>query len=250
MKNRFLFLLLITLCFTMFSNAQTFKAKPLIKDDCQGKAINFGFSFAPTFDWMYPQTESYHRYGFVVGMRYGIPVNINLTKGKNFYVATGVYFEHVGGTMNFFDKVIHSDIILAETAETYRQYRSIYLTVPVGVTLKTKSINNFFICGNIGLYNGFRLSATNQDTYNFAGELWSREKMPSTETAILKESAFAGLGFEYSISKDFRAGLMVNYVHTLTNYFKGKGLAPNSLTGIDQKAKLGYVEIEAHINFF
>lgn len=248
MKKQLFILLILTFSMVIPATAQTSKAKPIIKDDCQGKAVNFGFAFSPTFDWMYPKTEGYHRDGFLVGMRYGIPINVNLTKGKNFYVSTGVFLEHVGGYMTFFDNVEHSNIIHADTANTRRQYRSVYFTIPIGITLKTNSINNFFICGNLGFYNSFRISATNQDTYNFNGELWSREKLPSKETAIMKESAFAGIGFEYSITRDFRAGLMVNYVHTITNYFKGQ--APNSLSGMNQNAKLGYLEIEAHINFF
>ena len=248
MKKHLFIILLIGLGY-LSAQAQTYSTT-YIKDDCEGKAINFGFACAPTFDWMYPKTEDYQRHGFVVGIRYGIPININLTKGKSYYVYTGVFIEHIGGTMTFLDKIIHSDIIEAQQAETFRQYRATYLTIPVGVTLKTKSLNNFFICGNAGIYNSLRLAASQHDTYNFAGELWSRQKGPSTEAAICKEAGFAGLGFEYSISKDFRAGIMVNYVHTLTNYFKGKGRAQNSLTHADQKAHIGYIELEAHINFF
>ncbi len=244
MKKIFLTAALIGFGFLITCQAQ------YIKDDCQGKRINFGFAFAPTFDWMYPKTEGYERRGMVVGMRYGIPINVNLTKDKFYYVSTGVFMEHIGGIMAFRDKIIYSDIINVNSAETYRHYRATYLTIPVGITLKTKSLSNFFICGNAGFYNSLLLWANQQDTYNLSGELWSREKGKATEVSIVKEAAYAGLGFEYSITKDFRAGVMVNYVHTLTNYFKGKGQAQNSLTKLDQKAHIGYVELEAHINFF
>lgn len=47
-----------------------------------------------------------------------------------------------------------------------------------------------------------------------------------------------------------RAGVMVNYVQSFTNYFKGKGKAQNSLSKLDQRANLGCVEIALNINFF
>ena len=47
-----------------------------------------------------------------------------------------------------------------------------------------------------------------------------------------------------------RAGVMLNYAQTFSNYFKGKGKAQNSLSKLDQRANLGYVEIALNINFF
>ena len=63
------------------------------KDNGEGARINFGLAFAPTFDWMYTKTPGHQRDGISVGMRYGIPINVNLTHGKNFYVSTGVFLE-------------------------------------------------------------------------------------------------------------------------------------------------------------
>lgn len=223
----------------------------VIKDDGFGKRINFGFTFSPTFDWMFPRTEGYQRNGAGMGMRYGINLNVNLTPRKNFYVSTGVFGENLTGKLVFNDLVhIPVDSITFSGTETRRTYRPMYLTIPVGVTLKTNSFDNFIICGNVGLYNSFLLRAFNEDTYKFGEEFWTRQKNPSSEAAIMRESVYGGLGFEYSVSKDFRAGFMVNYVYSFSNYFKGKGKAPNNLSGLDQKAHLGYLELVFNINFF
>lgn len=221
-----------------------------IKDDGVGAPVNFGLSFAPTFDWMYSKTDGYERDGMVVGMRYGIPLNINLTKTKNYYVSTGVFMEHLGGILSFRDKVILPDIGASENSAISRTYRAMYIMVPVGITLKTNSLNNFFVCGNAGFYNSLLLNANNVDACVLSGEVWSRQKQKYDEAAVLKESFYAGLGFEYSVTPKMRAGIMANYVHTLTNFFKGKGQAYNDVLKVDPKAKFGYVEIEAHINFF
>lgn len=221
-----------------------------IKDNGEGGRINFGLSFAPTFDWMYTQ-QGMERNGFIVGMRYGVNLNINLTHKKHYYVSTGVFIEQLGGKVKFVDNIlIPIDNAQITSTEIQRTCRSNYLTIPIGITLKSKSLSNFYITGNAGIYNSLRFRSTNTDTYKFGNELWSRQKVVSDDAAMIKESAYAGLGFEYSVTKDFRAGISLNYSHGLTNYFKGKGLAQNSITGTNQKAQLGYFEVVLNINFF
>ena len=67
---------------------------------------------------------------------------------------------------------------------------------------------------------------------------------------MFKEAFIVGVGFEYSVTPTMRAGVMLNYAQTFSNYFKGKGKAQNSLSKLDQRANLGYVEIALNINFF
>lgn len=221
-----------------------------IKDPCFGSRLNFGVTFAPSFDWMYARTPGYEKDGIMPGIRYGVNLNINLTERKSYYFSTGLFIEHVGGKMRFLDNIPVGSLGIADSTQTKRTYRSVYLTIPTAVTLKTGSINNFFVCGNVGLLHSFNLKSTNADSYILNDVLWSREKQASQETSMLKESLIAGLGFEYSVTPNMRAGVMINYVHGITNYFKGKGKAQNGLSGADQRANLGYLEIALNINFF
>ena len=221
-----------------------------IKDPGFGGPVNFGVTFAPTISWMYPHTEGYERNGVIMGMRYGVNLNINLTPRKNFYFSTGLFGEHCGGKMKFLDNVPIGSLAIADSTLTRRTYRTIYLTVPTMITMKTNSINNFYVTGNLGLLHSFNLYSTNTDSYLFDEELWTREKHTSEETAFMKEAFIAGVGFEYSVTPTMRAGLMLNYVQSFTNYFKGKGKAQNSLSRLDQRANLGCVEIALNINFF
>lgn len=221
-----------------------------IKDPGIGSRVNFGLTFAPAIDWMYDHTAGYEKNGVVMGMRYGLNLNINLTHKKNFYFSTGVFAEHCGGKMKFLDNIPIGPLGIADSTPTQRTYRSIYLTIPTAITMKTNSINNFYICGNIGLMHSFNLNASNTDSYLFGDELWSRERIPSDEVALFKESFFVGVGFEYSVTPTMRAGVMINYTQGVTNYFKGKGKAQNGFSGVDQRANLGGVEIALNINFF
>lgn len=221
-----------------------------IKDNGEGARINFGLAFAPTFDWLYTNTNGYSRDGVLVGMRYGIPLNINLTHRKHYYVSTGVFAEHLGGKLVFHDRVVLPNVGETDNTEIHRNYRATYLTIPLGITLKSRSLRNFFVCGNAGIYNSLLLGANNVDACLLGGEMWSRERHQYTEAATIRESAYAGLGFEYSVTPTMRAGLMANYVHSFTNFFKGKGQAYNDVLMVDPKANFGYFELELHINFF
>ena len=257
-------LLGISTAFAQETTTETPKAKRAqkqvtIKDPGIGHRINFSLAFAPTIDWMFPASNGMERNGTTIGMRYGVGINVNLTKRKNFYASSGIFMEQLGGKLKFIDNIlipISVENIVLNTTEIQRNYQAYYLTIPLGVTLKTNSIHNFFIVGNVGLYNSLRLSAFNADTYTFKNwqtgepEYWSRQRVKSDEVALFKESIYGGLGVEYSITRNFRAGLTVIYVHSLTNYFKGNGNAQNNFTHENQKAKLGYLEIALNINFF
>lgn len=221
-----------------------------IKDKGEGAPINFGVAFAPVFSWMYPTSEGYYREGVVIGMRYGIPLNINLTKRKNYYISTGVYIEQIGGKLLYRNGVSIPEVGVSINSEVHTAFRPTYITIPLGITLKTHSINNFFVCGNFGVYNSLLLQAHTIDSYRLGDEMWTREKKIYKDGAMFKEAAFGGLGFEYSVTPDMRAGLMVNYVQSFTNFFKGRNQAYNSVLGVNPKTTMGYVELELHINFF
>lgn len=220
------------------------------KDDGKGARINFGLSFSPTFNWMYTSTEGYARDGIIVGMRYGIPLNINLTRTKNYYVSTGIFIEHLGGKLSLHDRVVLPTIGETNNTEIHRTFRPTYLTLPLGILLKTNSIKNFYLCGQAGIFNSLLLQTMHTDACLLGEEMWSREKILYTKSATFKESGYAGIGIEYSVTPKMRAGLMANYVHTFTNFFKGAGQAYNSVLKVNPKAHIGYAELELHINFF
>ena len=253
-------LLLVIMCTSMVilsaqndnvnENKNARMSSTYIKDPGYGKIVNVGITFAPSFDWMYDHTDGYEKNGVVMGLRYGVNLNVNLTKKKNFYFSTGIFAEHRGGKMQFLDNIPFGSTFIRDSTLTQRTYRSIYLTIPTMITLKTNSINNFFICGNAGLLHSFNLKSSDIDSYLIESKVWSRQKDDSEETALMREAFIVGLGFEYSITRTMRAGLNINYIQSFTNYFKGKGNAQNSLSKVDQRANLGCVEIALNINFF
>ena len=133
MKRQITVLLLIALVFTVSAVAQdqpgttipkSQMSSTFVKDPGFGSRVNFGVTFAPTIEWMYPHTEGYEKNGVIMGMRYGINLNVNLTERKNFYFSTGVFAEHCGGKMKFLDNVPVGSLGIADSTLTQRTYRS------------------------------------------------------------------------------------------------------------------------------
>lgn len=227
-------------------------------NELEAHRVVVGITFGPSFNWMNWKNHKAAPLGYErsahesvkLGLRYGVNLDIDLTKSKNFYVSTGVLIEHTGGSLNFNDNIYLVDKTLDNT-NIDRKYKSIYFTIPTAVTLRTPSFNHFIIGGNIGFYHSFNLYSryqsrfqidpsareTDKETINYVTTDWAKDN----ETALFKESIFAGIGFEYVIKRHLRGKLYVNYAQSLNNYFSKN--AKNSRTGVQEKAAIGTVEI-------
>lgn len=210
-----------------------------------GKRVVVGISVGPSIDWLTPRTDGYDGNGAIVGLRYGVPVDINFTQENNYYFTTGVLFSHTGGKLKFPDYLTGQT---TEVVNTHRKYNSLYISIPTGVKLKTPSFGNFVFGGNFGFYHGFLLSSKKLDHYDNSGDMIKQTKKSDyKETNFFKESLYVGLGAEYIIRDDFRVTAYINYSYTLTNYFKNK--VHNSYTGARERANLGCVELLLGVTF-
>ena len=129
MKKTILLLAVIVCTSTMMLSAQDVNKskKPrmsstYIKDPCNGGRVNFGITFGQAFDWMYDHTEGYEKNGIVIGLRYGLNLNVNLTKKKSFYFSTGFFIEHRGGKMEFLDNIPFGSFLIVESTLMQRTY--------------------------------------------------------------------------------------------------------------------------------
>lgn len=204
----------------------------------KSKRINVGIAVGVSTDWLSQKNDQYEKGGIILGLRYGIPLDINLTEDENYYVTTGVKLEHTGG------KAKYTSIHEGKDAFYTRKYNAIFLCIPTGIKLKTPSFNNFVIAGNFGLSHAFALDSKKFDRIKIENEnkeIIDQKKTKYENNSFFKEALFAGLGMEYIIKDNFRASLMINYNYTFTNYHNRKEL---SLFDPAErlKAKLGAVE--------
>jgi hypothetical protein len=228
----------------------------------EARRVIFGVTFGPTFNWMNWKNhrvipEGYDRTPGIVrsGLRYGVNMDIDLTKQKNFYVSTGILIEHTGGSLTFNDNIYLVNDSLTRTID--RKYKSIYFTIPTAVTFRTPSFSNFIICGNIGLYHSFNLysryqssfqidpsaTETDKEGINHVTTDWSKD----SEVSLFKESIFAGIGIEYVIKNNLKGKFYINYAQSLNNYFTKN--AKNSLTSVQEKASIGTIELLFGLSF-
>ena len=180
----------------------------------QSKKVNIGITAGPSIDWLSSQNDQYDKGGVIVGLRYGIPLDINLTKDENYYFSTGVKVEHTGGKVKYTGR---NDAFQGKDVFITTKYSAIFLSVPTGIKLKTPSFNNFVIAGNVGLSHAFALNSKKFDRIK-DGNKEFKEKTKYEGHSFFKESLYAGLGLEYIIKENLRASFMVNYSYTFTNY--------------------------------
>ena len=247
MRKNLLILTFIVLCTTAF--AQT--AEPPMTT---GKRVSIGVSIGPSVDWLASRTDGYEKDGTILGLRYGIPLDINLTKSTNFYFSTGVKFAHTGGMLCFEDTFIIDENIPPFEAIRHRKYNVMYVALPTGVKLKTPTFNNFVIGGHLGLEHGISLSSKKLDELDVTileTKLTAKDEKKSkyTDGYMFRESVYAGLGLEYIIKDSFRVNFYVNYNYTLNNFFKKNNSTKNIVTGLQEKANLHGVEFLLGFSF-
>lgn len=205
-----------------------------------GKRVVLGFTVGTGADWLSSHNEEFLPNGGYANLRYGVTVDVNFTEAQNYYFTTGLTFQHLGGKYKFNRVVLDPK---ADMVDNNRLYRTIYLTIPTGVKLKTPEFNHFVFGVNFGFYHSVRLSSRIVDKYEM-GKTKLQHKTPNynKSCAIFREAGFMGIGGEYIIKGDFRAHLYVNYAYTFTNYFSMRN-------EIGEKGNLHSLEVVAGFNF-
>ncbi|MCQ2286029.1 MAG: outer membrane beta-barrel protein [Bacteroidales bacterium] len=184
-----------------------------------GRRYSLGFCMGTGADWLLTKQDDFRNGGPVFSLKYGIPVDINFTKATHYYFTTGLIMQHLGGKQKFILTDKEHEIF---EAENERSYRSIYITIPVGIKLKTPDFGNFVAGVNFGLQQSFSVSSKAIDkckTLDGSTKTLKRNDF-SKQTLLFREAAYIGIGLEYIIKDDFRVHLYVNYAYTFTNYFK------------------------------
>ena len=125
-------------------------------------------------------------------------------------------FHHLGGKLKF---NLYDDNSPTDSVVTNRLYRSIFLTIPTGVKLKTPQFKNFVFGVNFGLYHSFLLSAKSYDKYSIGNTDIKKTNSPYVnQMAIFREAGYLGIGGEYIIKGEFRVFMYVNYAYSFNQF--------------------------------
>jgi len=223
---------------------------------CENKKIFFGVSIGPTIDWFTSTSKDLARKNVKGGMITGINLDINLSKSNAFYFSTGVLVRYLQGDFSYKKEYDFSGISLVDSLiqrPTVTTYQTTYLTIPTGLKFRTSPSKNCVFVGKLGLYHNIRIGGKQYDSFtlpNFdanPNEYYvSTPKIPNDAAARFAESAYIGLGFEYSLKNNFRVFTNVDYSCQF-NYFSSK--AKNNITDKQFKSIVHSLHIVVGILF-
>ncbi len=124
-----------------------------------GQNIRIGLFVDPQMTWMFPDAQGVEREGAAMGVSGGLILNSYFA--DNYAFSTGISIGTQGGSV-LYDEEIVLDVYDEEKtlpAGTTVDYKLRYLTIPVGLKLKTNEIGYFTYFAHAGLTGQIRLKA-------------------------------------------------------------------------------------------
>ena len=166
----------------------------------------FGVYADPQLVWLSPDSREVDNDGFKVGISGGLSIDKYFQ--KNYAVQTGIAIGTQGGKLVFDEETYVTSYDETDTlpAGTGVNYNLNYITLPIGLKLKSNQIGYFSYYARIGFTNQFNIKA----------------KATSSEGTLdkdnIKDEIFFynlayhfGIGVEYNISKDTAIDFGISY---------------------------------------
>ncbi len=209
----------------------------------QKQSIKLGLKASPNVAWMAPETKNYNYDGISGGATVGLVADIYFA--KNYAFSTGFNFAFMNGKLTYGDALILSPDTIA--GQMNRKYRFVYLDIPYMIKLQTNTFGRFSFFGQIGFSTGFRISAKARDQFvrNDGGSDIEENSNITSQTTIIRQAVLFGIGLEYHLDVNTRIFFGANYSNSLNNILKDK----NSVTDLNQKALLNFVELNLGVLF-
>lgn len=186
------------------------------------KSFVLGLKFAPSIDWMQPNSLNYKSDGVVLGYTYGLIGDFAIGGSGHYFLNVGLQFKNTGGKLTYDDKVDYDGSGL-NNATVYRRYNLNYVSIPLTFKLKTAQFGRMTYYGNFGIDNSIRTKARANDTYKLANssEVSPKEFKINKEVSLFKESIIIGGGAEYTISGNTKAFAGIIFYNGFTDVLSG-----------------------------
>jgi hypothetical protein len=162
-----------------------------------GQGTKFGVFIDPQITWLSSDTRDVNRDGIIMGVNGGLAIDKYFQ--KNYAINTGIALGTQGGTLNFENESVIKAFDESDTlpAGTSVDYKLNYITIPLGLKMKSNEIGYFSYFAQVGLTNQLNLKARANSSDN------SLEKSDiSEEIGLFNIGWHFGGGIEYGISKD------------------------------------------------
>jgi hypothetical protein len=206
MKRTLSILLFVTISLALFS--QTTK---------------FGVFIDPQFTWLSAESRSVDSDGMKFGIRGGLLLDKYFQ--KNYAIHTGLSLGTQGGSLKYPDETIIKVYNEEDTlpAGTTVEYKLNYITIPLGLKLKTNQIGYFSYFARVGFTNQFNIKAkaTTSDGSLYRDDI-------KKEIFFYNLAYHFGIGVEYAISEDTSILFGVNYHNGFINITRNKDVKVHS----------------------
>ncbi|MGI6320772.1 MAG: outer membrane beta-barrel protein [Bacteroidales bacterium] len=210
------------------------------------KNFVLGLKFAPSIDWMQPNTRDYKSDGVVMKYSYGLMGDIMIGGSGHYYITVGLQFKNAGGKLTYDNMIDYDNDDIFESANVSRKYSASYISIPVAFKLKTAQFDRFTFFGVFGIDNAIRTKAVANDEYKLTNATIKLEKINiNKDVHLFKESILLGAGLEYTISGNTKAFTGINFYNGFTDMLKGS----NQLHDVEENAINRSVELVLGISF-
>lgn len=162
------------------------------------KQVKFGVFVDPRISWFSPESRDVTSEGISWG--FGGGLEIDRYFAKNYAFSTGISLGSQGGKLNYPDSITISVYDSPETlpANTTLEYNLQYLTIPLGLKLKSNQIGYTTFVVNVGFTNQINMKA--KGTSNNVGGL--EGDAIKDEINWINLAYHFGGGVEYALGED------------------------------------------------
>ncbi len=225
--------------------------------------FRFGLKLGPAFNWMKPDdVKKFENGGTTLGFNWGLKAEYALSDNFSFY--SGLELNHEKGKVSFTNKTYYymtGNYDFIETKEENgthvpedttgyllqlknRTYKSTYVTLPIGIKMKTNEIGYMTYFGEFGLNLAFRTGTKVTDEVDYLGNNDAKANLSDiTDVNMDKDmqpirvQLKVGLGAEYKISEGTSVFGALHYNLGFTNVVKGDSrfLLNENSTPVSQK---------------
>ena len=213
--------------------------------------FRFGLKLGPSVNWMKPDdVKKFENDGATLGFNWGLQVEYALSDNFSFY--SGLELNQERGKINFKPSTNSSEVIyfmnneynfstfkeqngvyVPEDTSAYgvqllnRTYKSTYVTLPIGIKMKTNEIGYMTYFGEFGLNIAFRTGTKITDDVDYRENVVTQANLPDIRKVNMDEDMQpirmqlrAGAGAEYKISEGSSVFGSIHYNLGFTNSVK------------------------------
>lgn len=181
--HKFIFTFFITIFFIFIQHSTSLS-----------QGIRFGIFFDPNIAWMKPDISDVENAGTRMGFKVGLSFEKYFTENYAFF--SGISIQHLGGKLKYADSISFTaqNITKMLPEGSTITYKLQYVSVPLGLKLKTNEIGYLTYYGNLGLYPQVLIKATGDVLQSNIANSSIKD-----DVNIFNLGYYIGMGAEYSL---------------------------------------------------